>query len=191
MKQTLKSGIFEKRKSLAKKEIEKKSSKIKQKLYSLPEFKKAKNIMFYVSFNNEVDTIGIIKELLGNKEKNIIVPFVAKNNPILQLSELKSLDELEPRSLGILEPKEKCIKKFDIKNLDLVIVPGIVFDKNGHRIGYGYGYYDRFLKMLKEDVKKIGLAFEFQLVDKIPKEKHDIPVGIVITEKRILECGKD
>ena len=118
--------------------------------------------MFYVSFNNEVDTIETIKELLKNKEenkKNIIVPYVEKNNPILQLSKLNSFDDLEPKTFGILEPKDGKIKKFDVKKVDLVLVPGIVFDENGHRIGYGYGYYDRFLRKLnKNKTKAIFLA---------------------------------
>jgi len=189
MKQTLKQKIIEKRKSLTKEEIKEKSSKIKENLYSLDEFKEAKNIMAYVSFNSEVDTQNLIKELL-DKEKNVIVPFVQKNSPILQLSELKSFNELEPKTLGILEPKDNFIREFNIKKLDLVIIPGIVFDQNGHRIGYGYGYYDRFLKKLSDKIKKIGFACEFQLVNKIPEEIHDVPVNIVITENRVLVCGK-
>jgi 5-formyltetrahydrofolate cyclo-ligase len=125
--------------------------------------------------------------LLTNKEKNIIVPYVEKDNPILQLSELKDFNDLEPRTLGILEPKDDCIRKFDIQNVDLVIVPGLVFDKNGHRIGYGHGYYDRFLQKLKKNIKKIGFAFELQLIDKIPEEKYDVPVDIIVAEKRILK----
>ena len=188
MKHNLKSEVLEKRKALSKDEIKENSNKIKENLFSLPEFEKAKNILFYVSFNNEVDTHEIIKELLT--KKNIIVPYVEKGNPILQLSELKDFDELEAKTFGILEPKEDKIKKFDIGNVDLVIVPGIVFDKNGHRIGYGYGYYDRFFHKLDANVKKIGLAFDFQVVDKIPEEKHDVPVDFVITEKRVLVCRK-
>src|SRR3989344_4957635 len=125
MKQTLKSGILEKRKSLSKREIDEKSRVIKEKLFSLNEFKDAKNIMFYVSFNNEVDTIETIKELSKNKKenkKNIIVPYVEKNNPILQLSEIKDFSDLEPKTFGILEPKKNKIKNFDIDRLDLVIV---------------------------------------------------------------------
>mgnify|MGYP001353627139 FL=1 len=190
MKQTLKSEIFEKRKALSKEEIKEKSNKIKEKLFSLPEFKDAKNILFYVSFNDEVDTHEIIKELLANKEKNIIVPYVVKNNPILQLSEIKNFNELEPKTWGILEPKDEFIRKFDIENVDLVIIPGIVFDQNGHRIGYGYGYYDRFLKKLDKNVVKIGFGFEFQIVDKIPEEKHDVPVDIMVTEKRVINCNE-
>src|SRR3989338_1251735 len=189
MKQILKSEIFEKRKSLSKREIDEKSAAIREKLFSLNRFKDAKNIMFYVSFNNEVNTIEMIKELLKNKKenkKNIIVPYVEKNNPILQLSKLNSFDDLEPKTFGILEPKADKIRKLNIDDLDLVIVPGIVFDKNGHRIGYGHGYYDGFLKKIR--AKKVGLAFELQLIEKIPEEGHDVPVDFVITEKRIVEC---
>ena len=190
MKHKLKDGIFKKRKSLSKREIDEKSAAMREKLFSLNEFKDAKNIMFYVSFNNEVDTIETIKELLKNKgenKKNIIVPYVEKNNPILQLSKLNGFDDLEPKTFGILEPKDGKIKKFDVKKVDLVLVPGIVFDENGHRIGYGYGYYDRFLRKLNKNKTKIGLCYDFQLVDKIPEEKHDVPMDIIITEKRIVK----
>ena len=189
MKQTLKQEIFQKRKSLSKEEVKEKSSLIKSNLYSLEEFKKAKNIMFYVSFKNEVSTRETIKELLAKKEKTIVVPYVLENYPILQLSELKNFYWLEPKTFGMLEPKELYIREFNYEKLDLVIAPGIVFDKKGHRIGYGHGYYDRFLKILKKDVKKIGLAFELQLVDKIPEERHDVPVDIVVTEKRAIKCS--
>lgn len=189
MKHNLKSEIFRKRKALSKIEAEEKSEAIREKLFSLNEFKDAKNVMFYASFNNEADTIETIKELLKNKgenKKNVIVSYVGKNNPILQLSVLNKFNDLEPKTFGILEPKKNKIKNFDINKLDLVIVPGIAFDKNGHRIGYGHGYYDRFLKKISSKAKKIGLAFDFQLIEKIPEERHDIPMDIIITEKRIL-----
>src|SRR3989338_2155993 len=187
MKHSLKSGILEKRKSLSREEVEEKSSKIKESIYSLDEFKSSKNIMFYVSFNNEVDTINTVKELLDKSEKKVIVPFVEKGNPILQLSEIKDFNDLEPKTHGILEPKEDKIKKVDIGKLDLVIVPGIAFDKNGHRIGYGYGYYDKFLGKLNKNTTKIGLCYGFQLIEKIPEEKHDVPMDIIVTEERVIK----
>lgn len=187
MKQTLKQQIIKKRNILKEKEIKEKSSKIKNNLFSLKEFQKAKNILFYVSFNKEVDTQEIIKELLKKKEKNIIVPFTIKNDFRLHLSELKNFIELEPKTFGILEPKDRYIREFNKDKLDLIIVPGIVFDKNGHRIGYGYGYYDRFLKTIKKEAIKIGLAFDFQLIDKIPEEKHDVPLNIIVTDKKVLK----
>ena len=190
MKKILKQEIFSKRSHLSKGDIEEKSAIVKSRLYSLPEFKKAKNILFYVSFNNEVDTQRIIKELLNKKEKSIIVPFVEKNNPILQLSELHNFDELEPKTFGILEPKGSFIRDFNPEKLDLIVVPGLVFFKDGHRIGYGYGYYDKFLKTLKKKPVKIGLAFDFQIAEKIPHEEHDVPMDVIITEKRIINYKK-
>ena len=77
--------------------------------------------------------------------------------------------------------------KIDPKEIDLIIVPGIVFDLRGFRIGYGEGYYDRLLK--SAGVPKIGLAYEFQMRDKLPKESHDVCVDKIITENRIIECG--
>lgn len=109
MKQTLKHEIFKKRGSLSRQEVREKSTKIKENLYSLPEFKAAKNILFYVSFKKEVDTHEAIKELLSGKEKNIIVPYVLKNNPILQLSELKNFDWLDEKTFGILEDRKSVV----------------------------------------------------------------------------------
>ncbi|MFH0867970.1 MAG: 5-formyltetrahydrofolate cyclo-ligase [Candidatus Woesearchaeota archaeon] len=188
MKRALKHEIFEKRRALSKEDVKEKSLKVKENLFSLEEFKKAKNIMFYVSFKNEVGTHEMIKELIAKKEKTVIVPYVLENYPILQLSELKNFYWLEPRTFGVLEPKELYIREFNHEKVDLVIVPGIVFDKKGYRIGYGHGYYDKFLKILKKGVKIIGLAFELQIVDEVPEEEHDVPVDCVVTEERVLKC---
>ncbi len=187
MKQPLKSEIFEKRNSLSKEEIKEKSDKIKDNLFSLKEFEEAKNIMFYVSANSESDTQEIIKELLNNKEKTIVVPYTIKGDFKLYISELKDFNELEPKTFEILEPKEPYTREFNTDKLDLVIVPGIAFDKKGHRIGYGYGYYDRFLKTIRKDAVKIGLAFDFQLIEKIPEEEHDVPMDIVVTDKEVFD----
>ena len=180
---------MEKRKNLSEEEALEQSKKIIDNLKQLKEFQSAKNILFYVSCNNEVDTQGIITELLGQKEKNIIVPYTIKNKPAIFLSELRDFIELETKTFGILEPKEKYTREFDKEKLDLVIVPGIVFDKKGYRIGYGYGYYDRFLKTIKKDIVKIGLAFGFQLIGKVPEEEHDVPLDIIVTEKEFVMCG--
>lgn len=191
MKQTLKQEILRKREHLDKMQIKEISEKISKTLVSLPEFEKANNILFYVSFESEINTQELIKQLLEKKEKNIIVPYVIKNNHILQLSELHNFNELEPKTFGILEPKELYKREFNPDKLDLAIIPGLVFDKRGHRIGYGFGYYDRFLKTLKNNPKKIGLAYEFQITDKIPEELHDIPMDIIVTENQTIICNSN
>ncbi len=182
MKNQLKESILEKRNYLPKEEIIEKSRKIKNNLFNLEHYKKSKTIMFFVSFNTEVNTHEMIKEAL--KSKTLIVPKVAHHE--IEPSVIIDLDNLIPSGkFGILEPIE--LMKIAYKNIDLVLVPGIVFDKEGHRIGYGLGYYDKFLKKVPKAIK-IGLAFDFQIIDKILREMHDVPVDLIVTENRVLKC---
>ncbi|MBI2654796.1 5-formyltetrahydrofolate cyclo-ligase [Candidatus Woesearchaeota archaeon] len=184
MKNQLKEKILEKRNSLSKEDIVEKSRKIKSNLFNLESYKKSKTAMFFVSFSSEVDTHDMIKESIGRK--TVIIPKVVQNE--IEPSVIIDLDSLIPSGkFGILEPIE--IMKIAYKNIDLVLVPGITFDKEGHRIGYGFGYYDKFLKKVPKAVK-IGLCFDFQVVDKVPREEHDVPVDFIVTEERVVECRK-
>ncbi len=183
MKSKLRVQQLEKRSALSQTEVNQKSEIIIEKLEDLPEFNAAKNILTYVSFNNEVDTHVLIKKYLLTKTKNIIVPKVIGEN--LRLFKISDFSNLAVGKFGILEPLKG--EKFDANKLsdsDIIIVPGIAFDTEKNRIGYGKGYFDRLLK--NTCAKKIALAFELQIVDKIPAEKHDIKVDKIITEKRII-----
>lgn len=151
------------------------------KVINLEEVKGAKVVATYVSKKEEVDTHMLIEKLIGEGKK-VIVPFVERDG--LMFSEIKGLEELEIGSFGVLEPKVK--RKYDVYSADVIIVPGVVFDKNGYRIGYGGGYFDKVLK--KFEGKKIGIAYDFQVVDKVPREKHDVPVDILVTEKSVRRC---
>lgn len=184
MKNQLKEAILEKRNSLSKEEIIEKSKKIEDTLFNLEQYKKSKTIMFFVSFNSEVYTHDMIRKAL--KTKIVIIPKVVHKE--IEPSVIIDLDNLLPSGkFGILEPIE--IMKIAYKNIDLVLVPGIAFDRGGHRIGYGYGYYDKFLRKVPK-AAKIGLCFDFQVVDRIPKEEHDVPVDLIVTEERVIECRK-
>lgn len=183
MKNQLKELILAKRNSLSKQEIIEKSKKIVNSLLHLENYKKSKTIMFFVSFNNEVNTHDIIKSEIKNKI--VIVPKVEHHE--IEPSVIIDFDNLITAKFGILEPIETM--KIAYKKIDLVLVPGIVFDKEGHRIGYGFGYYDKFLRKVPKAIK-IGLAFDFQIVDKIPREMHDVSVDMIITEKRVIECKR-
>ena len=184
MKNQIKDLMLEKRNSLPKEEITEKSKKIENNLFNLSQFKKSKLAMFFVSFNSEVNTHEMIKKSLQNKK--VAVPKVLQHE--IEPSIILDVDSLVPSGkFGILEPIEAM--KIAYKNIDLVLVPGIAFDNEGHRIGYGFGYYDKFLKKVPKAVK-IGLCFDFQIVDKIPHEEHDVAVDFVITEARVLECNK-
>ena len=175
MKHIIRNRIRSKRELVSQEEIEKNSKIIKDKLFSLPEYKKSKQILYYVSFGSEVNTHEMIKESL--ETKTVVVPKFEEDE--LKLSRIDSFNELETGSYDILEPRK--LKEIDEKKIDLIIVPGIAFDKNLHRIGFGHGHYDRLLKRFPK-VKKIGLAFNMQIVDKIPNDEWDVKVDDVITD---------
>jgi len=169
---------------------EEKSREIEAKLFSLQEFTDAQTVSFYVAkkADGEVDTEHMIKSSLKMR-KRILVPITDKTNRRLIFSELRDYDsELIPGTFSIPEPKSECQRTVPPRDTDLVIVPGIVFDLRGYRLGYGLGYYDRFLSSLKEETPMVGLAFEFQIVNEVPAEDQDIPVNKIVTEQRVICC---
>lgn len=182
MKEKIRKKIKEKRINHIIEENRKKSGKVKEKLFDLKEFKEAETILFYISYNGEVFTHDMILESFFRK--NIIVPVSNPDDYSLTLSHLKSWEELNPGSYGILEPRVEKIRKMKVEAIDLILVPGVAFDKKGNRLGHGKGYYDRLLE--KTNATKVGLAFEFQIVDKIPTDENDKPVDIIITEERVI-----
>lgn len=175
MKSIIKENMLEKRKYINHIEL---SKSIFDKLKETDEFKKAKSVMFYLSKPGEVITTEFLKEV----DKDIIVP-VVEGDDIIPAYLLNQ--DFEKGMFGINEPKNKLFTKKE--NIDLVIVPGIAFDEKGNRIGYGKGYYDKFLKDL--NVPKIALAYDFQIIDKVDAQKHDIPMDKIITEKRVIKCS--
>jgi 5-formyltetrahydrofolate cyclo-ligase len=154
---------------------------IKEKLFSLEEFKRAKVVMFYVSTDGEVDTALMIDKTL-KMGKKVAVPLILKKEKKLIASLiLDRTKELRPGPYGILQPIASSLRPTPLKDIDLVIVPGIAFDKKGNRLGRGKGYYDRFLSEIPKGIPLIGLAFDFQLVDRLPHLAHDLPLDKVIT----------
>jgi len=188
MKERIRKQMIEKRKNLSISEVLEKSNLIKKRLFNINNFKKAQNILFYVSYNNEVYTHDMIKECLSGKKK-VIVPITNKKHRKLILSELNKWEDLKLGAYNILEPRKEYIKEIPPDQVDLAIVPGIAFDLSGNRIGHGMGYYDRLLKELyKYNISAVGLAFEFQIINRIPSELHDVKVKKIVTEKQIISC---
>lgn len=186
MKKSLRERLLKKRKDLQQSEVMIKSCQIKHRLFSLPWYRSSQTILFYVSYDNEVDTHDMIQESL-NKGKKVIVPKADTLNKTLCLSELLNWDHLSPGAYSILEPRDECIHEVPLSSVELLIVPGIGFDYHGNRIGHGMGYYDRLLKNT-EQAHSIGLAFECQLTESIPMEHHDEKVEMILTEKRSITC---
>lgn len=188
MKDALRQQMLELRNNIPKHKILKNNEKIKKRFFKLKEFSIADTLLFYVSYNNEVDTHNMIKKCISN-DKRVIVPLTNKKNRRLILSELKNWNDLNRGTYGIMEPLNEQIKEVPLNIIDIIVVPGVAFDKSGNRIGHGLGYYDGLLKNSTKIIK-IGLAFELQLVDKIPVESHDIRVNKIITEERTISCPK-
>ena len=159
----------------------KKSSAILKELFSCKEFKDSKLILFYASFDGEVDTLDMMR-LAKKLGKRIALPAIIKDQKAIVPTLVENFEkELKEGAYGIKEPiHSDCV--LETKDIDLVIVPGIVFDHLNNRLGRGLGFYDRFLKKLPVTTPTIGLAFDFQLIARLPlPEKHDVPVSKVIT----------
>ena len=158
-----------------------KSRLIKKRLFSLAEFKKAKFVMFYVATDKEVQTRFMMTEArkIGKK---IAVPAILRGEKRIIASLVEDFEkELTPGPYGILQPQRKYIREMPHKSIDLVVVPGLAFDRQGRRLGRGGGYYDKFLAGLPSDIPRIGLAFDFQLLTGLPVLSHDVSVTKVIS----------
>ena len=175
MKNELRKWAKEKRKVL---DVENLSSLIKENLFSSHIYKNAKNIMCYHSFGTEVSTLSYFDD----KSKNWFLPKCVENNLLCCPND----GSYEENCYGILEPTSMPV---DISKLDLVIIPALVADKNGYRIGYGKGYYDRFLKELPKNVIKVVLVFDDLFIDDVHPDFYDEKCDYIVTEKNMLKIG--
>lgn len=183
-KSLLREGMKKLREKLSDEEVRKKSSAIVKKLLQLEEYENAKSVMFYIGINKEVKTEEAVKAALGSG-KLVAAPVSDLEKRRIIPVKLNSLSELKPRAYGVLEPAGG--RELDERELELVIVPVLAFDAEGNRIGYGLGFYDRFLRNIS--AKKIALAYEMQMVDRVLATENDMPMDVIITEKRVIRRG--
>lgn len=186
LKKEIRESILEKRRRQSKEERRKKSLAIWKKLKALPEFKRAKTVMFYLSLPDEVDTETMVRESIKIKKK-IVVPVSDVRKKKMILSILKDYDrELRVGAFNIPEPKKRYVRRISSDAIDLVIVPGVAFDEMRGRLGFGKGFYDCFLGSLSACVPSIALAYNFQVLARLPMEEHDVLMDKIITERRII-----
>ena len=181
MKHKIRKHIREKIKAVSEVEKTSKSAIIKGLLFNEEVFKKSAVVMFYVSLKDEVNTLTMIDEAIKTG-KRVCVPVILKEEKRLIAGEIKDREkDLERQHFGIYQPMAGHVREVPLEDIDLVVVPGVAFDTSNVRLGRGHGYYDRFLCGLPSRTKTIGLAFDFQVVDALPKDSHDIPVWKTIT----------
>jgi 5-formyltetrahydrofolate cyclo-ligase len=159
-KRTLRRSMLAHRKSLSPEEFRSASLHIQKTFLETDNFKRARSVLVYSPIHYEVDTELIFREV-------------------------SDFSSLEKGAFGILEPCASG-RLFDVEDADILVVPGVAFDLNGHRIGYGKGYYDKTIHRLEGHGKLVGLCYDFQLVDEILGESHDVKMDLIITDKRVV-----
>lgn len=188
-KKILRKEIIKKRDNIDITEKEKMDKDILIRFFESKYYVDAEKIFIYISYGSEINTRKIISKALKEK-KRIYVPRTEFKTRVMDAVEITSFDNLVESSYGILEPS---IEKpyINPNELDLIVVPGVAFDRRGGRVGYGAGFYDRYFKKInKENTKgiiKLALAYEFQVIDKeVPMSEQDVPVDYIITEKEFI-----
>ena len=165
------------------------SREICAKFIALPEHVRAKTVMYYIDVRSEVRTRHALPDALAQGKK-IVVPWCNAQGE-LELFHLENMDELAVGMYKILEPKQELrslpTKQVRAEELDLVMVPGVAFDRTGARMGHGKGYYDKLLQHARLDAPLVALAFECQLFPEIPTAAHDIFMDLIITERAIYD----
>ena len=186
-KQAVREKALAERNALSAEEISKKSAAIFEKAVSLGAFKAAGSAGCYVSVKSEAETGELIEECwrLGKK---VCVPVTLDNGKIF-LSQVSYFGELHEKAFGLLEPRPDSAKA-DYAGIGIVFVPGVAFDLQKNRVGYGRGYYDSLLAEIRRVNKKAlfaGLAFECQVFEKVPAKAKDVKMDLVMTEKRVIK----
>ncbi len=183
----LRKEILSKRDRLTPQQIASLSARIELSLLGRSEIKTAKTLFIYVNFRSEVSTRGIINHLL-EQGKQVAVPVTRVQEKRLDIVTITDPDnDLVPRYCGIPEPREELVEQRRIppQDIDIIILPGSVFDRRCGRFGYGGGYYDRLLSQIPA-AKRIALAFDLQIVEQLPLQEHDEVLDSVITEEETI-----
>lgn len=187
-KRSLRSQLLAERRALSPDSWRASSSKAQLNLLSLDEYAGAECIALYAPAHNETDT-ALILAAAFQAGKRVLYPAVCGHRMVFR--HVERVEELQEGSYGILEP---CPTGSDHQadEADLIVVPGVAFDLAGHRIGYGKGFYDRFLQHPGRTAHLVGLCHDFQLTDgAFPSDVHDIPMEIVVSDKRIIRISKE
>ncbi|MDW7738669.1 MAG: 5-formyltetrahydrofolate cyclo-ligase [Bacillota bacterium] len=188
-KRELRKQIIKMRDQLPPEAINEKSHRIAEKLYSLPIYRNAPIVMFFLTFGSEVNTQEMVEETI-RREKVALAPKAIPAEKDMIPLRINDWDrDLKIGAYNIPEPKFNNYRIVVPEAITLLIVPGVAFDLKGNRLGYGGGYYDRFFYKLDSHVPLVALAFELQIVPEVPVDEWDRPVDTIITEDRIIEIN--
>ena len=182
-KSDLKRRLRTERIQMSERVVREKSLRIYRRLIDIPAYQLARRIACYVSIKNEVDTRIVIQKAIGGG-KLVGVP-VTREDGDMDFQGIAGMSDLRPVHHGLREPIPDSQKVLLPHTIDLILVPGIAFDRFGYRIGSGGGYYDRFLA--RTEAVRIGLSYAFQIIDRVPAEPHDMKMDLIITENGVMK----
>jgi 5-formyltetrahydrofolate cyclo-ligase len=152
-------------------------------VFALPEVARARTVLLFYSFGSEVATRRLIERLRSDR-KRVLLPFL--EGGVIEATEVGPGDDLVASSYGPREPARR--DPVDPEEVDVVVTPGLAFDRAGRRLGYGGGFYDRYFDRLRPDAARVGVGFSAQLVDEVPAGRRDRRVQIVVTEAGAIDC---
>lgn len=191
VKRKLRQTIFAARDALSPEEINLKSAAITRRLYALDAYRASQTIMFFLSFRSEVNTRPVVEKSLACGKK-VVVPRAVPETRTLTLSYLHHWEsDLMTGFYGIPESRPEALRPAVPSAVDLLIVPGVAFDLKGNRLGYGGGYYDRFMALLRPGVPFVALCFELQIVETVPVKPWDRRVDWILTEARTIRTSAE
>ena len=182
-KRKIRKEILALRNALPRAKVELMSRNICRRFARLPVVQDCSSVMIFLSFGSEINTDYLIQWLWKQKKK-VFVPLCKPETRAMDILSIATFADVEPGYFGIREPKKSLCPPVAKESIDLVVVPAVAFDRRGYRVGYGGGYYDRFLAGM--DVPRIGLAFSCQIVAEVPVDTHDLAVQGIVTEQEYL-----
>ncbi len=159
------------------------SGMIEARLFEVPAIADARSVLVFLSFGSEVDTAGIVGRLVEDGRR-VAVPFVAHDE--MHAASYRPGDPVVGSTYGAKEPAGRRI--VPPGDIDLVVSPGLAFDRSGYRLGYGGGYFDRFLRRTRHGCVRTGIAFDLQVLDDVPHGHEDERIGLLITDRDTIEC---
>ena len=187
-KRVIRREMSRKRDGLRSEEVRSMSNGISRRLERLSEYGDCFHILFFMSRIKEVQTKPLIEEAM-KAGKKVYLPVTDVRERKIRITRFLGPDiGFEKGAFGIMEPAEQFREWIEPRFLDMVLVPGLAFDDLGSRIGYGGGYFDRFLRDVRRDAWIVGLAYDFQLMHYLPQTESDRKVSFVVTEKRTIDC---
>lgn len=160
---------------------------ILQKLVALREYRECHTVLTYVSLPIEIDTLALIARALEDG-KRVAVPRCVENTKRMEFYYISGMESLAPQTFGVLEPVRERCELLQVHEGSICIVPALAYDRAGYRLGYGAGYYDRFLSAYA--APKIGVTYTQNLRKKLWHGRFDVPVDLIVTEKKLFVCGK-